>query len=47
MSELDRTKECDCWAKLNFCPVNCDESELDTPKQARGFNVIGEEIVEP
>jgi len=26
MSENDRTKKCDCWLQLDYCPCNCNEN---------------------
>lgn len=56
MSELDRTQPCDCWNKLEFCPVNCNDKrafitdvhcfgEMNTPEEAKKMFVVGEEVV--
>ncbi len=56
MSELHRTKECDCWCNLDYCPVNCKDKrafitdvhcfgEMKTPKEAKEMFVIDEEVM--
>ena len=46
MSEENRTKPCDCWCSLEYCPVNCEEKRKDmkTPDNAKNYFVNYEEV---